>query len=147
MMIPPVVWSIRAQGRARRRLLLRPRPGLGEDAIRPEVEVGAEPWGRARRSPSSEAEAGAGVGRGGVHLPRLRWGPSPGVGRGGDFSRGRGPRSGEAELPVAPEVGLSYCQPHPGGWHSSRSGAGDAVFLSGQSVEGRSDCGHLGPAD
>jgi hypothetical protein len=75
MMIPPVAWSVRAQGRARRRLLLRPRPGSGEDAIPPEVEVEAgpwgramrrppseveaEPWGRARQSPSSEAEAGA----------------------------------------------------------------------------------------
>jgi hypothetical protein len=58
-MIPPVAWSVRAQGRARRRLLLRPRPVSGEDAIPPEVEVEAEPWGRARRSPSSEAEAGA----------------------------------------------------------------------------------------
>jgi hypothetical protein len=77
MMIPPVAWSVRAQGRARRKLLLRPRSVLGEDVIpsevrvevepwgqvrrRPssEVEVEAEPWGRARRSPSSEAEAGA----------------------------------------------------------------------------------------
>jgi hypothetical protein len=77
MMIPPVAWSVRAQGRARRRLLLRSRPRSGEDAILPEVEVEvgpwgramrrppseveaeAEPWGRARRSPSSEAEAGA----------------------------------------------------------------------------------------
>jgi hypothetical protein len=149
MMIPPVAWSVRAQGRARRKLLLRPRSGLGEDAIpsevgaevepwgrvrrRPssEVEVEAEPWGRARRSPSSEAEVG----------------PSPRVGRGGDFSSSRGPRSGEAELPVAPEAGLSCCQSHPGRWHSSRSGAGGAVFLSGQSVEGRSDCGHFGPVD
>jgi hypothetical protein len=54
-----VAWSVRAQGRARRRLLLRPRPGSGEDAIPPEVEVEAEPWGRARRRPPSEAEAGA----------------------------------------------------------------------------------------
>jgi hypothetical protein len=36
---------------------LRPRPGSGEDAIPPEVE--ARTWGRARRRPSSEAEAGA----------------------------------------------------------------------------------------
>jgi hypothetical protein len=50
---------VRAQGRVRRRLLLRPRPGSGEDAIPPEVEVEAEPWGRARRRPPSEAEAGA----------------------------------------------------------------------------------------
>jgi hypothetical protein len=47
---------IRAQGRARRRLLLRPRPGSGEDAIPPEAEVEAEPWGRARQRPPSEAE-------------------------------------------------------------------------------------------
>jgi hypothetical protein len=52
-----VAWSVRAQGRARRRLLLRPRSS--EDAIPPEVEVEAEPWGRARRRPPSEAEAGA----------------------------------------------------------------------------------------
>jgi hypothetical protein len=51
--------SVRAQGRARRRLLLRPKPGSGEDAIPSEVEVEAEPWGRARRRPSSEAEVEA----------------------------------------------------------------------------------------
>jgi hypothetical protein len=48
---------------------------------------------------------------------------------------------------MAPEAGLGCCQPHPGGWHSSRSSAGDAVFLSSQSVEGRSDCGHFGLVD
>jgi hypothetical protein len=48
---------------------------------------------------------------------------------------------------MAPEARLGYCQPHPGGWHSSRSRAGDAVFLSGQSVEGRSDCSHFGLVD
>ena len=47
---------------------------------------------------------------------------------------------------MAPEAGLGCCQPHPGGWHSSRSRAGGVVFLSGQSVEGRSDCGHFVPA-
>jgi hypothetical protein len=55
-----VAWSIRAQGRARRRLLLRPRSGSGEDAIPPEVEVEAEPWGRARRRPPSEVVVEAG---------------------------------------------------------------------------------------
>jgi hypothetical protein len=50
---------VRAQGRARRRLLLRPSRRSGEDAIPPEVEVEAEPWGRARRRPPSEAEAEA----------------------------------------------------------------------------------------
>jgi hypothetical protein len=54
-----VARSVRAQGRARRRLLLRPRPGSGEDAIPPEVEVEAEPWGRARRRPPSEAKVEA----------------------------------------------------------------------------------------
>jgi hypothetical protein len=54
-----VVRSVRVQGRARRRLLLRPRPGSGEDAIPPEVEVEAEPWGRARRRPPFEAEVEA----------------------------------------------------------------------------------------
>jgi hypothetical protein len=58
-------------------------------------------------------------------------------------SRGRGLRSGEAELPVAPEAELGCCQSYPGGWHSSRSGASSAVFLSDRSVKGRSDCGHL----
>jgi hypothetical protein len=80
-----VAWSVRAQGRARRRLLLRPRPGWGEDAIPSEVEVEAEPWGRARRRPSSEAEVEA------EPWGRARRRPSseaeveaePGVGRGG----------------------------------------------------------------
>jgi hypothetical protein len=99
MMIPPVAWSVRAQGQARRKLLLRPRSGLGEDAIpleveveaepwgrarrRPssEVEVEAEPWGRARRSPSSEAEAGAEPW--GRARRRLLLRPRPKVGRGG----------------------------------------------------------------
>jgi hypothetical protein len=54
-----VAWSVRAQGRARRRLLLRPRLGSGEDAIPPEVEVEAEPWGQAWRIPPPEVEAGA----------------------------------------------------------------------------------------
>jgi hypothetical protein len=109
--------SVRAQGRVRRRLLLRPRPGSGEDAIPSEVEVEVEPW----------------VGRGGDHLPRPR--------------RGRALGSGEAELPVAPEDELSRCQPHPGGWHSSRRGASGTVFLSGRSVEGRCGCGHFDLAD
>jgi hypothetical protein len=54
-----VARSVQARGQARRRLLLRPRPGSGEDTIPPEVEVEAEPWGRARRRPPSEAEVEA----------------------------------------------------------------------------------------
>jgi hypothetical protein len=37
---------------------------------------------------------------------------------------------------MAPEAGLGCCQSHPGGWHSNRSRAGGAVFLSGQLVGG-----------
>jgi hypothetical protein len=48
---------VRAQGRARRRLLLRPRSG--EDVIPPKVKVEAEPWGQARRRPPCEAEGEA----------------------------------------------------------------------------------------
>jgi hypothetical protein len=48
---------------------------------------------------------------------------------------------------MAPEARLSCCQPHSVEWHSSRSDAGDAVFLSGRSVERRSDCGHFGSVD
>jgi hypothetical protein len=53
------VWSVRAQGRARRRLLLRLRPGSSKDAIPPEVEVESEPWGQARQRPPSEVEVEA----------------------------------------------------------------------------------------
>jgi hypothetical protein len=48
---------------------------------------------------------------------------------------------------MAPEAGLSYCWPHSGEWHSSRSRAGGAVFQSGWSVEQRSDYGHFGSVD
>ena len=61
--------SVRAQGRARRRLLLR--PGSGEDAIPLEAEVEAEPWGRARRRPPPEAEAQGRARRSFLLRPRL----------------------------------------------------------------------------
>jgi hypothetical protein len=48
---------------------------------------------------------------------------------------------------MAPEAGLGCCQPHSVEWHSSRSDADGAVFLSGRSVERRSDCGHFGSVD
>jgi hypothetical protein len=48
---------------------------------------------------------------------------------------------------MAPEARLGCFQPHPGRWHSSRSSAGGAVFLSSQSAEGQSDCGHFGHVD
>jgi hypothetical protein len=36
---------------------------------------------------------------------------------------------------------------YPGGWHSSRSRANNAVFLSDRSVKGQSDYGHFDIAD
>ena len=71
MMYPLLARSVRAQGRARRRLLLRPRPGSGEDVIPPETEVEAE----------------SGVGRGGDLLPRLE--PEVGRGRASCCAQGR----------------------------------------------------------
>jgi hypothetical protein len=113
-------------------------PPRSRSSLSFEAEVEAEPLGRARRRPSAEAraepESEPWVGRGGVRrLPGLSPSPSPG--------------SGEAELPMAPEAGLGCCQPHSVEWHSSRSGAGGAVFLSGWSVKRRSDSGHFGSVD
>jgi hypothetical protein len=48
---------------------------------------------------------------------------------------------------MAPDAGLSCCQPHSVEWHSSQSDAGGIVFLSGRSVEQRSDYGHFGSVD
>jgi hypothetical protein len=114
--------------------------------------VGPSPRsGEAEAPPRSRSSLSPGVGRGGDRLPRSRLSPSPGVGRGGVHLPGSrlSPSlgSGEAELPMVPEAGLSCCQPHSVEWHSSRSGAGDAVFLSGRSVERQSDCGHFGSVD
>jgi hypothetical protein len=127
-----VAWSVRAQGRARRRLLLRARAGWGEDAIPSEVEVEAEPWGRARRRPSSEAEVEA-----------EPWGRT----------RRRPPSEAEAQgrarrsflLRLRLDLGVV-----------SLTLAGGTTVEAGQTAlfscqvglrEGRSDCGHFGPAD
>jgi hypothetical protein len=144
-------------GRGRDRLpelRLSPSPGVGQGGDRlPELRLSPSPRvGRGGdRLPESRSSPRPGVGRGGDRLPELRLSPSPGVGRGGDRRPRRGRvralGSGEAEIPMAPEAGLGCCQPHPGGRHSSRSSAGGAVFLTGQSVEGRSDFGHFGLVD
>jgi hypothetical protein len=151
MMAPSVTWSVRALGRARRKLLR----GRGRVCL-PRSRSGPSPWvgrGGVRRLPGPRPSLSPGVGRGGVRrLPGPRPSPSPGVGRGG-VRRLPGPRpspspgAGEAELPMVPEAGLGCCQPHSVEWHNSRSGAGGAVFLSGRSVERRSDCGHFGSVD
>jgi hypothetical protein len=57
MLHPLSARSDRAQGRSRRRLLLRPRLGSGEDVIPPETGVEAESGGRARRRPPPKAGA------------------------------------------------------------------------------------------
>jgi hypothetical protein len=146
-----VTWSVRALGRARRRLLRgrgrvylpwsrsSPSPGSGEA----EFVVFR---GRARVRALGSGEAEFVVFRGRARVRALGSGAAEFVvfrGR----ARVRALGSGEAELPMAPEAGLGRCQPHSVEWHSSRSDAGDAVFLSGWSVERRSDCGHFGSVD
>jgi hypothetical protein len=120
------------------------------------AEPKSEPWGRAERSsPSSgaEPESEPWVGRSGVRrLPGPSPSPSPGSG-GAEFAvfrgRARVRALGRAERSFlwCLRPGLAACQPHSIEWHSSRSGAGGAVLLSGQSVERRSDCGHFGSVD
>jgi hypothetical protein len=107
-MAPPVTWSVRALGRARRRLLRgrgrvclprstsspSPLVGRGGDrrlrpGLSPSPRVGR---GGVRRLPGPRPSPNPGVGRGGVRrLPGLRPSPSPGVGRGG-VRRLPGPR-------------------------------------------------------
>jgi hypothetical protein len=88
MMAPPVTWSVRALGRARRRLLRgRGRVCLPRSRSSPSPWVGRGGDRRLRPGPSPSP----GVGRGGVRrLPGPRPSPSPGVGRGGAFYGARG---------------------------------------------------------
>jgi hypothetical protein len=59
-MIPPVAWSVRAQGWVRQRLLLRPRPGSSEV----ETTFRGRGWGRALGSGEAETTfRGQGGGR------------------------------------------------------------------------------------
>jgi hypothetical protein len=131
---------------------------LGRVRRRPSAEARAEsePWGRAKRSSSSsraEPKSEPCVGRSGVRrLPGLSPSPSPGSG-GAEFAVFRGLARvralGRAERSFLWRLrpGLTACQPHSVKWHRSRSGAGGAVFLSGRSVERRSDGGHFGSVD
>jgi hypothetical protein len=204
MMAPPVMWSVRALGRARWRLLRGwgqvslprsrscPSPGSGEAEF-------VVFWGRARVRALGSGEAefvvfrgrtrvralgssetefvvfrgrarvralGSGeaefvVFRGRARVRALGSGEAEFVvfrGRAQVRALGSGEAefvvfrgrarvralgSSEVEFPMAPEAGLGCCQPHSVEWHNSRSDAGGAVFLSGQSVERRSDCGHF----
>jgi hypothetical protein len=164
MIAPPVTWSVRALGWARRRLLRgRGRVCLPRSGSSPSPWVGRD--GDHRLRPRSSLSPGSGEaefvifrGRGRVRaLGRARRSSSssgaepksePWVRRGGvrrlpGPSPSPSPGSGEAEFPMATEAGLGYCQPHSIEWHGSRSGAGGADLLSGRSVERRSDCGHF----
>jgi hypothetical protein len=166
MMAPPMTWSVRALGRARQRLLRGrgrvglprsrscPSPGSGEAefvvfqgrarvrALGPGEAEFVVFRGRARVRALGSGEVEFVVFRGRARVQALGSGEAEFVvfrGR----ARVRALGSGEAEFPMAPEAGLSCCQPHSVEWHSSRSDAGGAVFLSGLSVERRSDCGHF----
>jgi hypothetical protein len=131
---------------------------LGRARRRPSAEARAEsePWGRAKRSSSSsgaEPKSEPWVGRSGVRrLLGLSPSPSPGSG-GAEFAVFRGLARvralGRAERSFlwCLRSGLTACQPHSVKWHCSRCSAGDAVLLSGRSVERRSDCGHFGSVD
>jgi hypothetical protein len=109
--------------------------------------------GRAEWSSSSsgaEPKSEPWVGRSGVRrLPRLSPSPSPGSG-GAEFAVFRGLARVRAlgrtkrSFLWCLRPGLTACQPHSVKWHCSRCGAGGAVFLSGRSVERRSDGGHFG---
>jgi hypothetical protein len=132
MMPPPVTWSVRALGRARRRLLRgRGRVGLPRSRSSPSPGSGEAEFvvfqGRAQVRALGSGEAEFVVFRGRARVRALG--------------------SGEAELPMAPEAGLGCCQPHSVERHRSRSDAGGAVFLSGRLVERQSDCGHFGSVD
>jgi hypothetical protein len=100
MMAPPATWSVRALGRARRRLLQgRGRVCLPRSRSSPSPWVGRggdrrlRPWpspsprvgrGGVRRLPGPSPSPSPGVGRGRVRrLPGPRPSPSPGVRRGG----------------------------------------------------------------
>jgi hypothetical protein len=93
----------------------------------PRVRRGGDRLLESRLSPSP------GVGRGGDRLPESRLSPSPGVGRGGASYGARGwtwlLSASTWRVAQQSEQGRRRC------------------FLSGRSVERRSDCGHFGPVD
>jgi hypothetical protein len=89
MMAPPVMWSVQVLGRARRRLLRgrgRVRaPGRARRRPSSEAEAVSKPWGRARRSSSSSVEVMSepwGRARRSPSSSESWLSPSSGVGRG-----------------------------------------------------------------
>jgi hypothetical protein len=150
-----------------------PSPGVGRSGVRRLLGLSPSPspWsggaefavfqdlarvqalGRVERSsPSSGAEPKSEpwVGRSGVRrLPGLSPSPSPGSGGAEfgvfrDLARVRALGRAKRSFLWCLRPGLTTCQPHSVKWHRSRSGAGGADFLSGRSVERRSDGGHFG---
>jgi hypothetical protein len=89
------------------------------------------------------------IGQSGVRrLPGLS--PSPSLGSGEaefaifrDLARVRALGQAKRSFLWCLRQGLTACQSHSVKWHRSRSGAGGAVLLSGQSVERRSDGGRF----
>jgi hypothetical protein len=130
-------------------LRLSPGVGRGGDHL---------PWPRLRPSP--------GVGRGGDHLLRPRLRPSPRVGRGGVLlprprlrpspggrARRRSPSEAEPwgrarrSFLLRLRLNLAVVSLTLAGGTTVGAMASGTVFLSGRSVEGRSDCGHFDLAD
>jgi hypothetical protein len=146
MMAPPVAWSVRALGRARRRLLRgrgrvclprsRPSPspwvGRGRDrrlrpGLSPSPGVGR---GGVRRLPGPSPSPSTGVGRGRVRrLPGPSPSPSPRVGRGGVH---RLPGPSPSPSPGVGRGGVR-CLPRPSPSSSPRVGRGGVRRLPGPS--------------
>jgi hypothetical protein len=153
----PSPWVGRG-GDRRLRPGVSPSPGVGRGG----ASYVARGWTWVRALGSGEAKSifrgqdggpNPGVGRSGVRrLSGLSPSPRPGSG-GAEFAVFRGWARvwalGRAERSFlwCLRPGPAACQPHSAEWHSSRSGAGDAILLSGRSVERRSDCGHFGSVD
>jgi hypothetical protein len=141
-MAPPVMWLVRALGRARRWLLRgRGRVCPPRSGSSPNPGVGR---GGVRRLPGPRPSPSPGVGRGGVRrLPGPNPSPSPGVGRGG-VRRLPGPspspsprvgRGGVRRLPgpspsPSPRVGQGGVRrlPGPSPSPSPRVGRGGASY-------------------
>jgi hypothetical protein len=152
----PSPW-VRRGGDRRLRPGLSPSPGVERNGVRRLPGLSrVRALGRAERSSPSfgaEPESEPWVGRSGVRrLPGLSPSLSP-VSGGAEFAIFRG-RARVRVLGRAKRsflwclrLGLTVCQPHSVERHSSRSGAGGAVLLSGRSVERRSDYGHFGSVD
>jgi hypothetical protein len=110
---------------------LRPRLGDVEAPPKPRsslssvAEAESEPLGRARRRSFGRGQGGVrALGSGGAEFAVFR-----------DLARVRALGRAERSFLWCLWQGLTACQSHSVKWHFSRSGAGDAVLLSGRSLE------------